>query len=188
VRCFVAIDLSDDVRVALDAAQGRLRAAAPRADVRWVATAGLHLTLRFLGEVAEERLAGVRQALEGVTAAVRPFDIRCAGLGVFPGPARPRVVWAGVTDGLRELGLLAAGVERALEPLGFAPERRPFRGHVTLGRVRSPRGVARLTRALDQTPFGAWTVTEVVFYRSHLSPKGSRYEALARLPLAGPVA
>jgi 2'-5' RNA ligase len=191
MRCFVAIDLPDDVRAALGGAQARLRAAAPRADVRWVDPGKMHLTLKFLGEVAEERLGGVRDALDRVTGPTCPFAVACTGLGVFPGPSRPRVVWAGITGGLRELGLLAAQVERVVEPLGFLPERRPFRGHITLGRVRSPRGVGPMTRALEQAggaDFGGRMVTEVVLYRSHLSPKGARYEPIARFPLAGRVA
>jgi len=191
VRCFIAIDLSSDVRAALADAGERLRAAAPRADVRWVATTALHLTLEFLGEVSEERLAGVRSALDAVAAATPPLALTCAGLGVFPGPARPRVVWAGITDGLRGLGLLATALERAMEPLGFPPERRPFRGHVTLGRVRSPRGIGPLARALEReghAEFGRWTASQAVLYRSRLRPTGAVYDALAMLLLRGAVA
>ncbi len=190
MRCFVAIDLPDDVRRALEAAQATLRAAAPRADVRWVSAAAMHLTLKFLGDVSPEHCASVQAAIAGVTAGTPPIPLHASGLGVFPGPARPRVIWAGLAGGLGELGALAAAVERALAPLGFPPEQRPFRGHVTLGRVRSPRGFAPLERALGGAPgaaFGRWSVTEVVLYRSHLGPAGSRYEALAHLPLAGAV-
>ena len=191
MRCFVALDLPDDVRAVLEAAQARLRAAAPRADVRWVAPAGLHLTLKFLGAVADERREVVRGALEGVTRAAAPIELSCAGLGLFPGPARPRVVWAGIASGLRDLGALAAAIERALERVGFPPERRPFLGHATLGRVRSAGGIGPLVSALDRvggTEFGRWTASEIVLYRSHLRPTGSIYEPLARLPLAAAVA
>jgi 2'-5' RNA ligase len=191
MRCFVALDLPDGVRAALDVTQARLRAAAPRADVRWVAPAGVHLTLKFLGEVTDERRDAVRAALEGVTRGAAPIELACAGLGVFPGPARPRVVWAGITGGLPDLGVLAVAVERILEPLGFPPERRPFRGHATLGRVRSPRSVGVLVRALERearTEFGSWTASEIVLYRSHLRPTGSIYEPLVRLPLTAAVA
>ena len=188
MRCFVAIPLPDDLRAALEAAQLRLRAAAPSADVRWVSASGMHLTLAFLGQVTDERAVAVAVALGTVAARTPPFALECAGLGVFPGPSRPRVIWAGITAGLGDLGALAAGVERALEPLGFAPEKRPFRGHVTLGRARSPRGVAPIARSLEATRFGTWQVAEVVLYQSHLSPKGARYEPLASLRLAGTVA
>ncbi len=191
MRCFVALDLPDGVRGALEAMQARLRAAAPRADVRWVAPGSLHLTLKFLGTVTEERSEAVHGVLEALARTTPPIDASCAGLGVFPGPRRPRVVWAGIADGLRDLGLLAVALERALEPLGFAPEHRPFRGHVTLGRIRAPRAVERLVAALNAAAgaeFGRWTALDVVLYRSHLRSTGSIYEPLARLPLAGAVA
>jgi len=180
--------LPDDLRAALEAVQLRLRAIAPGADVRWVSASGMHLTLAFLGQVTDERAAAVALALGEVAACTPPFTLECAGLGVFPGPTRPRVIWAGITAGLGELRPLAAAVGCALEPLGFRPEQRPFSGHVTLGRARSPRGVTPITRSLETTRFGTWQVGEVILYESHLSPKGARYEPLASLQLAGTVA
>ncbi len=188
MRCFVAIDLPGDVRAALGAAQARLRAAAPRADVRWVDPAAMHLTLQFLGTVPDERVDSVRAALAAAVAPHAPIPLVCAGLGVFPGPGRPRVFWAGVTAGLAALGRLVATVARALEPLGFPREPRPFAGHVTLGRVRSPRGASRVVASLAGAgagEFGAWTATEVVLFQSHLGAGGARYEAVARLLLDG---
>jgi RNA 2',3'-cyclic 3'-phosphodiesterase len=191
MRCFVAVDLSPDVRAALEDECERLRAVAPRADVRWVRVAGMHLTLKFLGEVPEKMLAGIRNALSAAATATPPMVLACTGLGVFPGSSKPRVVWAGITEGLQDLGRLAAAVDRAVEPFGFAPERRPFRGHVTLARVRSPRGVRPLARAVEVAgcaPFGSWSASHVVLYRSRLHPTGAVYEPLATLPLAGTVA
>jgi 2'-5' RNA ligase len=190
VRCFVAIDLPDDVRRSLEATAERLRAAAPRADVRWVSAHAMHLTLKFLGQVPEERLAEVREAMETVARSTPRIRLACAGLGVFPGPSRPRVIWAGIPEGVGALKVLAAALEAALEPLGFPPEGRPFRGHVTLGRVRSPRASASLGRAMkdaDDADFGSWTASRLVLYRSHLGPTGAIYEALARLSFAGRV-
>jgi RNA 2',3'-cyclic 3'-phosphodiesterase len=85
-----------------------------------------------------------------------------------------------------DLGQLAAACQRACEPLGFVPEKRPFRGHVTLARVRSPRGFGPLARIIESAAdddFGAWVVAEVVLYRSHLRRTGAVYEALERVPL-----
>src|SRR5262249_30259336 len=113
------------------------------------------------------------------------------GLGGFPGPKRPRVLWAGITGGLRELGLLAADVERACEPLGFPPEGRPFRGHVTLGRVRSPEGIAKVVAAMarfEGRPSGEWTAAEFALYRSTLRPTGAIYTPFATFALEGPSA
>ena len=191
IRCFVAVDLSDEVRAALDAVQARLKTRAPRADVRWVASAGMHPTLKFLGQVPEDRLPGIRDALAAAATAASAIPLACRGLGAFPGLTRPRVVWAGLQGGVAELGQLAVACERAVEPFGFLPEKRPFRGHVTLARVRSPRGFAPIARAIEaggELDFGAWTATEVVLYRSHLRPTGSIYEPLERLPLGPAVA
>ena len=187
MRCFVAVDLAAETRDAIAAAQAKLRAAAPRAEVGWIDPAKMHLTLKFLGEVDETRRDGIEEALGDVARRHAQFVLTAGGAGSFPGPSRPRVLWIGLTGGLREIGLLAADVERACAPLGFPPEARPFRGHVTLGRVRSPRGIGRVVRAmeaLDGAVFGRWTVHEVVLYRSHLGgSRGARYEALGRFAL-----
>jgi len=189
MRCFVAVDLSDETRDAIAKAQADLRAAAPRADVGWIDPAKMHLTLKFLGEVEEARRDAIDTALADVARRHGPFALTAGGAGAFPGPSRPRVLWTGLVGGLREIGLLAVDVERACARLGFPLEARPFRGHVTLGRVRSPRGVGRAIRAmdaLDGAVFGTWTVREVVLYRSHLGGShGARYEALGRFGLGG---
>jgi len=186
VRCFVAVDLPDDVRAAVAAVQDAARAAAPRADVAWVDVSKLHLTLKFLGEVADDAVPEVRAALEAVARRHAPLAIAAGGVGQFPSGPRPRVLWVGLTEGLREIGPLAAEVERAYLPLGFPLDPRLFRGHVTIGRVRTPRGIARVVTALQAAPatLGAWTVRDVVLYRSHLrGAEGSRYEPLARATL-----
>jgi 2'-5' RNA ligase len=184
VRCFVAVDVPDAVRAAVGAAQAVLRAANPRADVGWVDVAKLHVTLKFLGEVPEAQVVAMSEALAGVAGRHAAFELTASGVGCFPAPSRPRVLWIGLVDGLRELGLLAADVERACAGLGYPPEGRPFRGHATIGRVRSPRGIGRLVHAIDgltERRFGTWRVQELVLYRSHLrGARGSLYEPLAR--------
>ena len=191
MRCFLAVDLPEAVREAIAAVstsiRERLRADAGR--VRWVAPENLHLTLRFLGEIDEGRAREVTAAVERVTAAQAPIPVEAAGLGLFPGPVRPRVVWAGLTTGSPDVGRLARALEQALAAVGFPPESRPSRAHLTIGRIRpGEHGGARLADALTAAgspDFGGWTVREVVLYRSHLGPRGPRYEALGRLPLRG---
>jgi 2'-5' RNA ligase len=186
MRCFVAVDVPEDVRAAVGALQAGARAAAPRADVAWVEPAKLHLTLKFLGEVADDAVPDVRTALEAVARRHEPFATAAGGTGQFPSGARPRVLWVGLTAGLREIGLLAAEIERAYLPLGFPLDPRLFRGHITIGRVRSPGGIARAVNAMAAATaaLGAWTVRDVVLYRSHLrGVKGSLYEPLARATL-----
>jgi 2'-5' RNA ligase len=189
LRCFVAIDLAPAVREAVARAQAELRRLAPRADVRWVDPASLHLTLKFLGEVPPARVDAIAAALAVVAGEHAPLVLRAAGLGAFRSARRARVLWAGITAGITELVRLAAGVDDALAGLGFARESRPFTGHVTLARVRSPRETAPLAGALEaasERELGAWRAAEVVLYRSYLRPSGAVYEALARCPLGGP--
>jgi RNA 2',3'-cyclic 3'-phosphodiesterase len=186
VRCFVAVDVSPAVREALAARQAALARAAGRADVRWVDPERVHLTLRFLGETPEARLDGLIAALRTASAEHPVLHLAARGVGGFPTITRPRVVWVGVDGDVTELVRLAGAVALALAPLGFPPETRPFSAHLTVGRVRSPRGLDRLVKALvaaGRPDLGAWTADEVVLYRSHLHPQGATYEALARLPL-----
>jgi RNA 2',3'-cyclic 3'-phosphodiesterase len=188
MRCFVAIDLSPEVRAAIVRAQAGLRAAAPQADVRWLDPTGMHLTLAFLGEVREDRVAALQSTLTAAMTPRTPLALMASGLGGFPSARRPRVVWAGIVGEGDALGRTAAAVTSALVPLGFPAEERPFSGHVTLARVRSPRGLRPLGDAIAagaQADFGTWTARDVVLYRSHLRPSGAVYEPLGRFPFGG---
>jgi RNA 2',3'-cyclic 3'-phosphodiesterase len=157
-------------------------------DVSWVATANLHLTVKFLGAVAEDRIEAVAGALTGAIAGVGAFDAQVEGLGAFPSAARPRVVWAGVTAGAGTMADLAGRVDDALAALGFDREARPFSPHITLGRVRQPGRILALTEALRRAAgsgFGCFRVARVSLMRSELSPRGARYTELAAASLGG---
>jgi 2'-5' RNA ligase len=186
VRCFLAVDPSSEVRAALAGRLADLAAGARRADVRWVDAAALHLTIKFLGQVAVDGVEAIPAALAGALRDTPPLQLAAGGFGAFPSPRRARVVWAGITDGTAALARLAAQVDEALAPLGFPAEGRSFHGHLTLGRVRSPRGLGPLAREIERAEglgFGAWTAREVVLYRSRLGRGGAVYEPLARLAL-----
>lgn len=153
-----------------------------------MAIENVHLTLQFLGAVPEERLVPLRSALTSAAGEGRPLALEVKGAGGFPSARRPRVVWVGVGGEVEALAGLAAAVGRRLAPLGFPPEDRPFSPHLTLGRAREGRGAPGLGGALAQVAGmeGApWRATELVLYRSHLSPAGARYEPLDRFPLGG---
>ena len=188
MRCFIAIDLPPTVRDALLEAQAALRVAAPRADVRWAARGQLHLTLKFLGAVADADVPRVSSALDVVAADTAPIALAAAGLGAFPSVRRPRVLWGGLTEGAAALAALAAAIDRAVAPLGFPSESRPFSAHLTIGRVRSPRGTGPLTGAVSAgvRPFGSWTATAVVLYQSRLHPSGAVHTPVTTHPLRGP--
>jgi 2'-5' RNA ligase len=187
VRLFLAINVPGDVRrLAYDAA-APLRTAAPA--VHWVAEQNLHLTLKFLGEVPEGRVAEIVPALRDAVGRHAGTTLSVGGFGAFPSVRRPRVVWVGVAAEAR-LELLHHDVEVACADLGFAVEGRPFRPHVTLGRVKGAmsadeaRALAAAARAVRYRAVCA--VESVDIMRSELSPGGSRYTVLAALPLLPP--
>lgn len=185
MRLFVAVHLPEELRERLAAAQEWLRAA--QADVSWVRPSNLHLTLKFLGETAPETLERVGVALAAVAAGTAPFALTVRGLGSFGGRL-PRVVWAGVAEGTEPLGALAASAEAALAGAGFPREARPFRPHLTLGRVRSPRNAAALLGILREEsgrPFGTAPVGELALMQSQLDPRGAIHTLLARYSLGG---
>jgi 2'-5' RNA ligase len=187
-RLVVALEPPEPVRRRLAALAAELRRGAGRAadDIRWVPPENVHLTIQFLGAVPAERVADVEAALRAAAAEARPISLEVKGAGGFPNARRPRVLWAGLAGDVAELAALAAGVGRRLAPLGFAPEERPFAAHLTLGRARDGRGAPGLAGALArvaQAEGAPWRASELVLFESHLSPRGPRYEAIARVPI-----
>ncbi len=179
MRLFVALELSDAVRAAVLNLVDLLQRA--RADARWMRPEGMHLTLKFIGEVPEEELAPIRQALSTVRSA-KPVAMEFRGLGYFPNDRRPRVLWVG-SEASENLAELAAQMEAALEPLGIARENRPFVPHLTLGRFKSSQRLEHLQKeiaALPSTEFGQVETGEFLLFQSKLSPKGAEYTKLER--------
>ena len=155
--------------------------------VAWVAPQNFHITVKFLGGIDEERVPTIVEAVRAATAGHRAFTLEIRGLGAFPAPTRPRVLWAGVTEGAAALIALAGAVDAALAALGFEREARAFTAHVTLARVREPRRVPPLADAIDRAGaqrFGGPLIDHVALVRSDLSPRGARYTPLATIPLA----
>jgi 2'-5' RNA ligase len=186
VRLFVAINLPATTRIELHDAMEAVRTAGM--PVRWVAAESLHLTLEFLGEVAESRVVEITTALENVGRSSPPFAMRVAGAGAFPNLRNPRVVWMGVHP---EPALMRAqvGMARALQGIGFEVETRPWSPHITLGRAgkdaRAPAfgGLEALARRITYD-----TVVDVVsidLMRSQLARSGARYERIGVAPLIG---
>lgn len=184
MRLFFAVNLPADERDRLYGAVAPLRAAG--LPVRWVPPENLHVTLWFLGTVPQPRVAAVREAGARAAAGVGAFDLRLEGVGAFPNARRPRVIWIGVADA-EPLRRLHAALGRALAPLGFAPEDRPFQPHVTLGRVRDnarPADLARFGELAGAVAYaGAFPVHSLDLMRSELSPQGARYERIGAAPL-----
>jgi RNA 2',3'-cyclic 3'-phosphodiesterase len=190
-RAFLALLLSEEVRVAIGAEIARLRPLG-RA-VAWVPETNLHVTLKFLGEQPDDKLAAAAGALAPPLAECAPFAMTLHGLGGFPGMERPRILWVGIADGALAAREIETRVEAALEPLGFSREARPWHPHVTIGRVfderrwRQEAGLAlrQAVAAMARQSFGETAVTRVVLMRSDLSPRGARYSELASIEIAG---
>ncbi len=185
VRAFVAVNLDQGLKDALAKVQERLKAT--RADVGWVRPESLHLTLKFLGQVEESRLAVVAEAIGTAATGYGSFRLVLGGLGAFPQPRAARVVWIGVQQGAEALLTLQARVEAGLEALGFAREERPFAAHLTLGRVRGPARREQLAVALTSIPaepLGEMMLHRIDLMKSELGPGGARYTALQTFPLA----
>jgi RNA 2',3'-cyclic 3'-phosphodiesterase len=193
VRAFIALRLDAAVEDAIAALVERLSAPengvrqdSLRGDgIRWVPQANFHLTLFFLGpSVPRERLAPVADALGTIAETTAPFEVTAHGVGAFPNLARPRAIWVGLQG--EALAGLAARVAEAAERCGFAPERRAYSPHLTIGRVRSLKSPGRLRRALDEvaeSSFGASLIERMMLYRSEPGPQSSIYHELAAFPL-----
>ncbi len=184
MRLFLAVDVPPATRDAVFAWAAAFRA--PDDGWRWVAPAAVHVTLRFYGETADATLPELQRRVAGAAAAGRPSDLRVAGWGVFPATSRARVLWAGIAGDASALAGIARAAEDDARALGFAPEERAFKAHLTVARARAgarPRLPGAPAR--EAPDFGPLPVRELVLYRSHLGPQGARYEPLLRVPLGG---
>jgi 2'-5' RNA ligase len=178
VRLFVALDIPEAVRSAL------IECTKPLAKlcrgVRWVRLEGAHVTLKFIGEVPDERAQAIQLVLAEVHGPAL-LDLHFAGLGFFPNAQRPRVLWAGIEGG-PALAELAAAVDERVATLGIAREAREFRPHITLARLNSPQGLDPLRAAISKLgapDFGRATARAFCLYQSVLRPTGAEYTRLA---------
>lgn len=184
MRLFIAINLPDSVRPELFQAAAPLHRAAPA--VRWVQPETLHITLKFLGEVPDQRLSSIVQALRSTASAATGFPLHLGGVGAFPNLRRARVIWLGAGGGSALLNL-QTNLDAELEPLGYPREARPFHPHVTLGRVGphlTPEELRRAERAAVEVEYETTVaVRSVELMQSRLSPSGARYDVVQRVPL-----
>jgi 2'-5' RNA ligase len=187
VRTFVAVEISSAVRDGTAALIERFRTAG--ADVKWIAPHNLHVTLKFLGDVATQEIPGVCEVVRRVVEDMAPFEFEVRGAGAFPNLNRPRTIWLGVTRGQAELVELNERIELPLAKLGFRREARRYEPHLTIGRVR--RGgpaIAQLSKLLGEHAeheVGRTSVSEVIVFSSQLDRSGPTYDPLARAPLRG---
>jgi 2'-5' RNA ligase len=191
VRTFIAIELDETINAALTDLQEQLKAKVPRGSVRWVRPEGIHLTLKFLGNVPAIRIEEVEQALTLACAGFPAFSFSVRELGCFPNPRRPRVVWVGVQEESGTLAGLQKAIEDGMEKLGFAPEGRRFHAHLTLGRTQRQassgdvRRLGQIVSEIDIGLLGQMEAREVSLIKSDLRPTGAVYTQLAAVELEG---
>lgn len=191
VRAFVAVELPESVRRGLAGEIHRLEEMVEQDTVRFVRSEGIHLTLKFLGEVPAGKVDAVGRALDQAAAQVGPFEATAGGFGAFPNATRPRVLWVGVGDPSGSLSRLQSTVERTLAPLGFKAEPRPFHPHLTLGRVRressrsDERALGSSLEGHEIAELGRWQVRECALMKSDLRPQGAVYSRVAAFTLVG---
>jgi 2'-5' RNA ligase len=183
-RSFFAVELTEEIAAGVRRIQGELQEHA--AGVRWVRPEGIHLTLKFLGEVAPNRIEEVVRKAEELVQGVGPFTVGIRGGGGFPSAKNPRVIWIGVEDPSGILKELQSRLEGGMEELGFTEEGRRYTPHLTVGRLRSGKGRGTVAQALDAiraSDLGSMDVREVCLFRSHLKPTGAEYTKLGSFPL-----
>lgn len=185
IRSFVCIEVPPSIKARIDERQQALR----RKDVpvSWVKPPNIHLTIKFLGDVAAAAIAGVSQAVERACQSVSPFDITVDGTGVFPSAKNPRVLWVGLAPLPDELRKLHSNIEAELERQGFAREAKRFAPHLTIGRVRDSFKARQTVEEMLAAGFASETfrVTEVIVMRSELHPSGSIYTPQTVVKLIG---
>lgn len=183
MRTFVAIELPKDLRRRIQELLEVLKPAT--SSVRWARSEGIHLTLKFIGEVSAEQVEQVKTNLASVPMP-SPIPIAIRGAGYFPNERSPRVIWLGI-EAAKELAELAAQVEQSLHRMGIPKEDRPFSPHLTLGRLRKPDkipAIKALLRQREPLEIGSFVAQEFFLYESKLSPQGSQYLKVARFPIA----
>ncbi len=189
-RLFLAINLPAGVKKTLARLQDEL--ARLGADVRWVRPEGIHLTLKFLGEVPESKIEQITQMAQKAVeeSGLKSLRLGIKGLGTFPSGRSPRVVWVGLTGDLKELASLQNIIEEKMSLLGFEKEKRAFIPHITLGRVKSSRQKEALVKEIyrrreeEILPQGELVVSEIILYKSTLHPKGAIYSPLKCIPFS----
>ncbi len=190
IRSFIAIPVPSAGQQALEDAAKRLDSDFG-GSVRWVPPDGIHLTLKFMGDIQAEMVDLVLKALPPVTARFSPFELAISGLGVFPNPRRPRVLWAGVHGDLETLSALQLAVDDAVGNLGLPKEQRAFSPHLTLGRVRRdvPEGqlrkIGQVVSEGELSGAPAWTADTVHLMRTELDPAGARHYLVGSASIGG---
>lgn len=179
IRAFIAIELNTEVKNVIAEIEKNLKLSG--ADVKWVKPDIAHITLKFLGEINQTQIITIKEIMSEITADCPCFKLGVCDLGVFPAIKSARIIWIGIKEGEEEILKLATILEEKLSVAGFPKENRPFSAHITIGRVKSPINRSDLASRIQQMqniPKILSSVTNIILFKSILTPSGSIYEPL----------
>ena len=185
-RTFLAIDLPEKIITQLIDIQDGLKASVK--GIRWTRPEGIHLTLKFFGNISENDIVNISGVVEKKTKDARPVTLNVKRVGAFPNFKRPRVMWIGISGEVEQLFFLQEEIDTGLETIGFQKETRAFRPHLTLGRIKSPReveGLAKIIEGGEGYTAGSFIAEGLTLFKSDLTPKGAIYTKLAYFPFEG---
>ena len=187
IRSFLAVDPPEEVLNEVGRIQERFKKTI-QGDIRWVRPEGIHLTLKFFGYVSEADIANISRVVNNNIVDVKPFTLNVRRAGVFPSVNRARVLWLGMDGDVDTLIRLQKEIDKALQGYGFEMENRPFSPHVTLARIKEPKGLIGLAKIIEKSEdyaAGSFSVSGLNLFKSTLTPKGAIYTKLAYFSFAG---
>ena len=184
IRAFIAVEIDLPNKKTISETISNLKKS--KADVKWANETQMHLTLKFLGNIEEKMTQEISNILNSIAKNFNVFNIKLRKIGAFPNTKKPRVIWLGIDEGRQELKSLAAKIESSLENIGFQKEKREYKAHLTLGRVKSSKNLSQLTALIEQIDFQSQDqikINKLILFQSTLSPKGATYTPLSTLNL-----
>ncbi len=182
MRLFIAVNIPEEIKEKLSVLTERLKC--KMSGVRWIAKDNFHLTLKFLGEVGDEKVDKINYVISGIVQSIKPFRVLFSDLGVFPDLNYPRIIWVGVKEGSSELKNIAEKIENSLLPFGFEKEKRPFSCHLTVGRTKSfkTKNISFENMGTDLSPF---ILERIDLMQSFLEKAGPEYKCLKSFSCGG---
>jgi 2'-5' RNA ligase len=186
IRAFLAIEAQEDILQAMSRLQEKLKREIS-GRISWTKPQGQHLTLKFFGDISTEDVKNICSAVQNRVTSEPSLNLKIEKLGVFPGARRPLVIWCGVTGDVENLSVLQRKLDSDFSGIGFPSENRPFRAHLTLGRIRDPSGLTGISEALTKySAFaaGEFNCKELILFQSRLSPQGAIYTKLVEFALS----
>lgn len=184
VRAFIAIELPSTIVKSLEEIQDNLRDTANK--IAWVKPDNIHLTMKFLGNIETDKAHAIEKILKNIVSQISIGKLSVKGVGAFPTINNPRVIWVGVEDDKNLLNIYTQ-LEEGLASLGFKKEDRPFKPHLTLGRVKflkDKKGLKERLEKFADIKFASFIVDSLILFKSELTPEGSLYTKLKEVKLA----